>query len=45
VEENKDASTIPIPETKPEDVKDECNMENAENGEAKIMEVPGNISS
>ncbi|XP_021008400.1 high mobility group nucleosome-binding domain-containing protein 5 [Mus caroli] len=40
VEENKDASTIPIPETKPEDVKDECNMENAENGEAKIMEAP-----
>lgn len=39
MEENKDAVTITVPETKPEDVKEECNMENAENGEAKITEA------
>lgn len=40
VEENKDAGAITIPETKPDDVKEECNMENTENGETKITEVP-----
>lgn len=39
VEENKDVGAVTIPETKPEDVKEECNVENAENGEAKIIEV------
>lgn len=39
VEENKDVSAVTTPETKPEDVKEECNVENAENGEAKITEV------
>ncbi|EGW03453.1 Nucleosome-binding protein 1 [Cricetulus griseus] len=40
VEENKDVGAVTIPETKPEDVKEECNVENAENGEAKIIEAP-----
>lgn len=40
VEENKDAGATTVPETKPEVVKEECNMENAENGEAKIIEAP-----
>uniref|UniRef100_A0A8C6HSU4 High mobility group nucleosome-binding domain-containing protein 5 n=1 Tax=Mus spicilegus TaxID=10103 RepID=A0A8C6HSU4_MUSSI len=40
MKESKDAGTIPIPETEPEDVKEECNVENAENGEAKIIEAP-----
>ena len=40
VDENKDASTtVTIPETNPEDIK-ECSMGNAENGETKIIEAP-----
>lgn len=29
-----------IPETKPEDFEEDCNMENAGNGEGKIIEEP-----
>lgn len=45
VEENKDAAAITIPDPKPEDVKEECNMDSAENGEAKMVEVSSNVNS
>ena len=40
VEENKDAGAVTVPESKPQDVQEACNMDNSENGEAKVVEVP-----
>lgn len=42
VEENKDAGAVAVPESKPQDVQEACNMDNSENGEAKVVEVPWN---
>ncbi|XP_041501141.1 high mobility group nucleosome-binding domain-containing protein 5-like [Microtus oregoni] len=40
VEENKDAGAVAVPESKPQDVQEACNMDNSENGEAKVVQVP-----
>lgn len=39
VEKNKDAGAVTVPESKPQDVQEAYNMDNAENGEAKVVEV------
>lgn len=39
-EENKDAGVVTVPESKPQDVQEACTMDNAANGEAKVVEAP-----